>query len=271
LLRNRVYLGELRSGADVNVAAHEPLVSLGAWEAAQTGVRRGRLPSKEPALLAGVVRCGSCGRVMSRGAAPRTRGGFVYVCHSAADCPDHPTVVAAALDEHVERIALEELGRVRWAPSGEDVAAADAAERVRVAEGELSAYVSAVSAADVGVEVFAVGARRRREAVEVARRDLALLERPEAVPVNARVLWPDLSVTERNMLLRSLLEAVVVWPAGGAGRRVPVGDRCQVLLRGAGVVPVHDGPPEVRRVPVPIGRVNDAHAFLARPGEHDLG
>ena len=39
ILRNRVYLGEVRSGRFVNPAAHEPIVDNALWQAAQTSKR----------------------------------------------------------------------------------------------------------------------------------------------------------------------------------------------------------------------------------------
>jgi DNA invertase Pin-like site-specific DNA recombinase len=87
LLANRVYLGELRVGSYVNETAHEPLVTVDEFLAAQSAqCSRGPRVRDEPALLAGLVRCAGCGHVMSRG---RTKA-EVYACHgrmSAGRCP----------------------------------------------------------------------------------------------------------------------------------------------------------------------------------------
>jgi site-specific DNA recombinase len=69
LLRNRVYLGELRVGDHVNPTAHPPLISdddFAAAQSAQSTRPPRRADRGAPALLAGLVRCCGCGHVMSR-------------------------------------------------------------------------------------------------------------------------------------------------------------------------------------------------------------
>ena len=55
MIRSRTYLGELRSGRHVNPAAHEPIVDLALWTAAQhpnprkaPGAQERRLPAVGP-------------------------------------------------------------------------------------------------------------------------------------------------------------------------------------------------------------------------------
>src|SRR3954462_10247074 len=112
LLRNRVYLGELRVGRHVNMAAHEPLVTEPQWEAAQSSVSRpARSRTRETALLAGLVRCQACGHVMSRS----LTASLVYSCHgrsSGGRCPSPTAITAALIDDHVSRIARHELERL---------------------------------------------------------------------------------------------------------------------------------------------------------------
>src|SRR3954452_2984409 len=123
LLRNRVYLGELRDGAYVNADAQPPIVDAATFAAVQSDASRPSRSFDGPALLAGLVRCSGCGHVMSRATAARV----VYNCpvlHSGARCPAPASVTAALLDAHVERIALAELERLSVsARRGERVAA----------------------------------------------------------------------------------------------------------------------------------------------------
>src|SRR4051794_3191914 len=59
IVANRVYLGEARQGELVNTGAHEPLVSLDVFRAANAN--RGVGPTKRNTrLLVGLVRCWAC-------------------------------------------------------------------------------------------------------------------------------------------------------------------------------------------------------------------
>lgn len=238
LLRNRVYLGELRVGQHVNPTAHEPIVTLDEFLAAQdVDSTRPARARPEPALLAGLVRCCGCGHVMSRA---KTKV-EVYVCHghsSAGRCTDRAAVTLRRLDEHVERIALAELARLQARPV-DDRAGLDAARAELVAaERELEEFLAAVSAAGLGAAEFAKAATLRRERVDDARDGLARLARRDSALVDGDPvkLWEALGVEQRNRLLRGLLEAVLVRRAGGRGRVVPLDDRVRVIAAGAGLV-----------------------------------
>jgi hypothetical protein len=59
LLRNRIYLGELRYGSHVNTT--EAIVDRATWEAAQREAARLSPPRNgDPFLLTGLIRCWSC-------------------------------------------------------------------------------------------------------------------------------------------------------------------------------------------------------------------
>lgn len=256
LLRNRVYLGELRVGRHVNPNAHPPLVTEEEWLAAQH--RRAPRPARsdEPvALLAGLVRCASCGHVMSRG---RSGGHRVYGCHvyhSAGRCPRPAAIMLATLDQHVEAVALAELSKLKATAARSDRDVKATRRRLKEAERELAAYLEGVAAAGVGPDQYAEGARRRREAIDSAREELAqqLAQRPALVDGNPARVWESMDPAQRNRLLRSLIECVVVTPAG-RGQRIPVADRCRVLKQGTGLVAPYGGggsPLPVRTLGVP--------------------
>jgi DNA invertase Pin-like site-specific DNA recombinase len=250
LLRNRVYLGELRVGRHVNPSAHPPLVTEDMWLAAQRA-RAPRPPrSDEPvALLAGLVRCASCGHLMTRG---RSGGQRTYTCpthHSAGTCPRPAAITLHLLDDHVSAIALAELAHFRASATGSDRPLRSARRAVREAEQELAAYLDAVAAAGLSPGQYADGARKRREAIEEARERLATLLERERTKVDGDPLtaWRKMNQAQRNRLLRSLIEAVIVVPVG-RGRRVPVDERARVVGHGAGLVERYRG----GGVPLPI-------------------
>jgi hypothetical protein len=243
LLRNRVYLGELRVGAYANPSAHPPLVTEDEFRAVQrlraSRPPRGQFPG--PALLAGLVRCAGCGHVMSR--AHTTQ--LVYFCRagkSLGACPAPAAITLRLLDDHVSAIALSKLRRleVSAGANGDEVASARRAlDRARL---ERAAYLEAVSAHDVGVDAFAAGARVRNAAVDEAddRLNQALAARPMAIAGDPLAWWREVGDGERNRLLRGLVETVLVAKAG-RGKRVPVGERVRVIARGAGLVAPHTG------------------------------
>ncbi len=230
LLRNRVYLGELHVGRHANPAAHPAIVTVEEWEAAQVTVPR---PPRSgvPVLLAGLVVCSGCGHRMSR-------SGATYACavrHSRARCPEPAGITVRRLDEHVEAIALHALGQVSAASAQTTSAIEEARNAVAAARRELAAYLEAVSAADVGAEAFGLGARQRRDALEHAL-NTERRARPVAQVLGGDVVkaWDGLSVHERNVVLRGLLEVVVVRRVGRGGRTVAVSERVRVLAHGHG-------------------------------------
>ena len=80
MLTTPMYVGRLErtiGGEPVVVDnAHEPLVSRALWETVVNGRQAARGPSRreQPAVLAGLVRCGCCGGPMSRGTGGQKRG-----------------------------------------------------------------------------------------------------------------------------------------------------------------------------------------------------
>lgn len=101
LLSNRTYLGELRDGPYVNADSHPGLVAPELFAAVQESRRSASSTPSPRSLLAGLARCGSCNAALARTPSPRSRGGWVYACHSRNRCPQHVAVVGVALDEHV--------------------------------------------------------------------------------------------------------------------------------------------------------------------------
>lgn len=274
LLRNRVYLGELRVGEHVNPAAHPAIVDPDTWEAAQrTTARPPRAAYDGPALLAGLARCAGCGHLLTRGGRKALP---VYTCprnHSGGRCPEPAAVTVSLLDRHVERIALAELSRLAVTAS-----AGRGVERARsslaAAERELAAFLEAVSAADLGAEAFADAARTRREAVDAARDELrAELARRPGIPAEGTgaETWDKLNGQERNALLRALLGAVVVRRAGGRGARVPLPERVQVLSYGAQLdVPPRRGGEASGIVPIAFRDADDPGVLGPAAGEDAL-
>lgn len=233
LLRNRLYLGELRVRSYVNTTTPDPIVEPDLWEAVQHArITRPPKRSAHPALLASLVRCAGCGHVMAR-------SGVSYACarhHSDGRCPEPASITARILDEHVTRVALWELTQVHGRSARADTRIPSLRANLRDAERELAAYLEAVQAAGLTADTFAAGARKRQGEVDAAREALtiALAATPAQLPGDAVAIWPSLNGTERNHLLGGLLEAVVVRKAG-RGNAVPVAGRARIIRHGAGL------------------------------------
>lgn len=256
LLRNRVYLGELKVGQHVNPAAHPRIVTEDEFLAAQQ-VAAPRPPRKHatPALLAGLVRCRSCGHIMTRGRSGTT---VVYSCpryHSAGECPGPSTITCQRLDRHVTDIAVSYLAMLRARASFDETRITEARERRGNARRELAAYLQAVEAAGIGAVDFAAGAKQRQQAVDDAEGELgvALAARPDHLTGDPVEAWNQAGVERRNHLLRSLAETVIVRQPRGH-QVIPVSDRARVIAIGADIVEPYRGggvPVPVRELPFP--------------------
>jgi DNA invertase Pin-like site-specific DNA recombinase len=274
LLRNPVYLGELRVGKHVNPTAHPALVDSETFDAVQERLANGPRPARKHrgrALQAGLARCSSCGHRMTRS---NSRGEPIYACparHSGIHCPAPAAVFTSKLDAYVEPIALAELARLQVsATEGDRVERA----RTRVADAEraLEGFLDAIDGTDVDNAAVKRSAAKRQGALDEAREELRLEQaRTPAVPrvgTGAEV-WEKLDAHERNDLLRALLAAVVVRPAG-RGRKVPMAERVRVLAYGAELrLPVRDGHNATGIVPIPFEDL-DREAVLGVPAGEDL-
>jgi Recombinase zinc beta ribbon domain/Recombinase len=141
LLSNRVYLGELSYGDPprfVNENAHEPIVDLATWEAAQhpNGRKLTALRSESGYLLSGIARCSGC-RCCLQGTRT-SRGKRIYRCtrtRAAGICPTPARVDA----DKLEQAAVEAF----WALT-EDLEAEGAADT----HGALVAFEDALERAE---------------------------------------------------------------------------------------------------------------------------
>ena len=276
LLRNRVYLGELRVGRYCNPEAHPPILDLPTFDAVQHKLGHAVRPPRSndgPALLAGLVRCAACGHIMTRGSRSK-RHGRSYVCvkrHSGGECPAPAAVATDRIDRFVESVSLTELSRLRVeANSGPDVENLHSA--VAAAQAELDAYLDAVRAADVGADAFAAGARKRSSEIEAAKHDLfaAMARTPSSASIQTGAeAWDGLDAHERNALLRGLLDAVVV-RAVGRGRKVPIQERVRIVPFGSSLaLPRQRGHLASGLVPIPFDDLDDDVGVLAAVAPED--
>lgn len=233
VVANRVYLGEARAGEFANPRAHEPLVSVGEFEAANHA--RGVAPARSgraSGLLSGILRCAGCRYAMkpSQGTTRHGKQFLEYRCkasrnETATRCLAPTAVKATVIDPYVLGEFFAFVGDYRAAGFNSTAAIAAAEADLRTAENELGAALDTRIADALGSdsEAYVAAVEKRRWAVDDARAQLA-----EAAALAQRIplrkddvefssLWPDLTLYEQRQLLASVFDCVFVrrTPSGG--------------------------------------------------------
>lgn len=218
IIANRTYLGEVHGGGGlVRTGAHEPLVDVATFEAAQVAGQAPGSSGRATGLLSGLLRCAGCRYAMKVSQNVRPE----YRCKAArrenAALCDAPASIGLHIVEPlvVERF-MAEVGGSRMRRVREDEAGAVRA--LEVAEAELDAALSGSLAAILDSDRRLALVAERQRAVDRARERLARRPAPPAGDLEG--LWPDLSLREQRQLLASALDCVFV--RRGRGRRVHI-------------------------------------------------
>jgi site-specific DNA recombinase len=252
VLRSRVYLGELSYGKDrrfVNPSAHEPIVDLATWEAAQhPNGRRVQAPrGSGDYLLTGLLRCASCGYSMQ--ATTSSHGHRIYRCvrrHSGGECPAPVRVRAELIEPGAEQafwsITHDLAGTGSEDPVG-DLAALEG--EFQKAERRL-AHALTPEMQDAAGEDWAAMVRDRRQerdrAAEALGHARASLRAAESAPAieTLRETWPAMTLGERRDLLATRFDLFAL-------RRDPDGIRLAAFP--AGTAPAEMSRRGFRRAP----------------------
>jgi len=237
LLVNRAYLGEARGGAGkVKAAAHPAIVSRETFDTVHALASRRDRPapggSGAKSLLAGVVRCGSCGYALDRN---RVGGGYlVYRCRGGV-CEQPTSAMADRLEGLVSDAVLARLGarEVEQVAVTVDVGALHdrlAAARVKREPFEDPDYVSAL-----GVAAAMRALRRVDDELEAVEQELAdAVGTPDASAPSTTEpvaeVWPTLTTDERRAVIFSMIDTVAV--SRGARKGLPLGERVAIYWQG---------------------------------------
>jgi len=222
VMRNRVYIGEARSGPYRLPGAHEPIVERGIFEAVQLTQTATAQAATSPrsTLLAGLLRCAGCGRSLHSNAdrrpsgEPRPR----YECRGAGvagRCPEPARTIGTEVEEIVAESFFEvyetsPIARRASAASRRRAEAGLVRAEERLAEFDLS---------HAGEE----GRPQERETlagrVETARRRTVDLARSTLIesPARLRRRWPSLAPGERRRLIGLVIDAALLGPDRGHG------------------------------------------------------
>lgn len=272
LISSRAYLGELSYGKDrrfVNPNAHEPIVDLSTWMAAQhPNGRRPRTSRTGNYALTGVIRCAACGYALQ--GTLSSRGKRRYRCvrrHAGGICPDAVSVSADLAEAVAERLfweVIEDLTLTGDVDDGEDLSpylvAIERSER-RLAQALSPEMQDA--AGDAWASLVKERRREHERAAEALGNARARQSRVTALPEAAslRALWPQLSRSERREMFASRFDLLAL-------RRGPQG--LELVPFVAGDAPFELSAPGFRREPQlrPIPVPADARvAPLEDPGE----
>ena len=232
----------------VNRSAHEPIVDLALWQAAQHPNGRHVAPPRTGGYtLAGVLRCGSCGYAMNGTRTSRDRGSKrVYRCrrrHAGGICPapayvladDIEAVVHGAFAEWLETL-LEHRRPEGITLPGKPAPALDAlGEALALAERRLEEALSPGMYAAAG-EGWTRLVQECREA-----RDAAALELGRA--------RAELSEDEITLSVRQAISLAVLADHGGAKR--------ELIARWLPVIVVRRGLPHVSIFPATSKQLPD--------------
>jgi len=264
IIRNRVYLGEARAGDIVNPDAHEPIVTLAEWNAANRarGVAPGR-SGKCTGVLSGLLRCGGCSYAM-KAKMGKTRHGkdfLEYGCKpdkASGRCPAPAAVKASVIEPFVIERLFEFAEGAAGRAVEEEGEGAELARALAEAEAELDAALDGRLAEALGgseSDAFLRTVEKRHAAVESMREKVGeaeLARSPSEIEADLGGVWDDLTVEDRRRLLHSVFDSVFVWRINdkGTGGKFPIAERAKLFLAGEGPpVPVRGQRGVIRTLP----------------------
>jgi hypothetical protein len=250
ILANRAYVGEMKLPSGVKGEQkvlknhHAPIVSERQWEAGQ--VKHEFIPRNGRTLearLRGLVYCATCGkRCKLTLYGPPDKRKPNYTC-TYEKCTAHAGIRVSKLDAHVDALLMQ--AAADHEPHVEAVILGDtryqdalaAVDEARQAFEEFRDSVELQR--ELGIDGFAKGLKVRKDALEVARRELAKVRPPS--PANGsgkhgkRKMTFDEFIAEyerdRNA---QFIQKIILKPAGRVGSRVPpVEQRVDVYFAGS--------------------------------------
>lgn len=266
VIRNRVYLGEARAGKIVNPDAHEAIVTLAEWNAANKarGVHPGR-SGKGTGLLSGLLRCGGCSYAM-KPKMGRTRHGkdfLEYACKpdkAGGRCPAPASVKASVIEPFVlpslfdfaksatARTREDEDGTRLDAAIAEAEAERDAALDERLAQAlggpQSEAYLRTVESRQAKVDTLLEERAERHSERE-----------PAQIEADLEGVWEDLTLEDQRRILHSVFDSIFVWRVNdkGTGGKFPIAKRARLFLAGEGPpVPVRGQRGTIRTLPLNV-------------------
>jgi site-specific DNA recombinase len=246
LLGNRTLLGEVRFGEMVNKDAHDPIISVPLFNKVQR-TRGDWAPRarKEPALLAGILRCATCERKMTHDTNRRNgdKPYHFYRCRSEHH-KDRPTIGATGIEEYLTTAALTHAGTI-WGTEklGDEGAYAEAqaglaqAQADRLEVEELAGKISPANLAIARTEADAEVARWEETVAEAAESgDVSQWFIPGpgtagSEAADTRTTFSRMPVDRKRQVLAAIIERATVTPVPDGSEGVKIEDRVRITWR----------------------------------------
>ena len=238
----RVHRGEIARTPDGDpvMAKRPPILDVQTWEALQALLRDPARTGNHThdggrkRLLAGMVRCGRCGKPMS-GDKDHRRQVQTYACKiptSNGGC-GRIAVSGEPVDSLVTELVLAYLSG-RDLQTDSDVGEWPGEDRLSDTVARISELMAAFTSGDLSKDlVFPAVQKLETKATQMrSERSAFVREQVMAVnrPANIAEVWPDLDVDQRRVIIESVLVAVVVKPAAVKGGRFSA-ERIEVVWR----------------------------------------
>lgn len=264
IVSNRVYLGEAHNGDIVNPDAHEPLVTLDEWRAANKarGVRPAR-SGNAAGVLSGTLRCAGCSYAM-KPAMGKTRHGKAfreYRCKpekAGGRCPAPSAVKATVIEpfviDHLFKFAKGAGGRTRE-PDEKSTLSAELATAEAERDAALDQRLAdALGGANSNAYLRTVEQRQARvDALLEALAESEEVREPAEIEADLEHVWEDLTLEDQRQVLHSVFDSVFVGRINdkGTGGPFPIAKRTKLFLVGEGPpVPVPGRRWTIRTVPL---------------------
>lgn len=244
MIENRAYLGIVTYSDNlVNENAHEPLVELELWEAAQKPSAAWKSGSKRldrgvRSLLGGIARCASCGHGLSRSSGGVAKPAGIYRCPNHR-CEARASIAEDALDAFVEDELFDWAGEV----ADEEVVVelepeapprssrAVIVRRLEEARLALENYVTSPDGFGLEPAMFAAGARARQELVDELELELEEADAGDELDElrsSFRSVWREFPEERRRLVATSVAELVV--ERRDRARPKAIGERVRIVL-----------------------------------------
>jgi DNA invertase Pin-like site-specific DNA recombinase len=237
LVKNRIYLGEVKMGAVVTRGAHEALVSPRTFVEAQPRGQVIRTGRNVQGVAGGLLVCESCGRQLSVSGRGTGKATF-YACRrtsSGGRCALPVTGDQVSIDTAIDALLLDLAeGRLQIDGVERQRERDRARERVAAAEYDLEQFVEGTSGSTASVIAKRLAALEAE--LEEARAALTAAEAKvagvEAFPTSGRQ-WRSLGLARQRQAARGVIARIDLapFPKGADKRRSVAADRLTVVWR----------------------------------------
>lgn len=241
MVRNRIYLGEVKLGKRIVLDAHEPLVSVDLFNRAQSNVSVPRTGECSGGLAAGLLRCSFCGGAMSTRSGKKLASGefrLIYGCHrfgTRGACERPMSITRAPIDEFLDGWVVSAIrGELPLALFTESRELESARAALEHAKAQRERMIEHTEIAELHPDDVADIYRRARTIVDDAQAHydslLARAELATQLPSSADA-WSALDEDGKRRVLALLIDHIDVMAPVSRSRMLNPVDRLVIIER----------------------------------------